>query len=234
MEYITKLFITFIIYSSMGWCVEEFYAIFITKNKTNRGFLVGPLCPIYGFTSIALIILLDGFKDNIIVLFLLSVLIAAVIEYLTSWILEKFFNVKLWDYTGDSKYELKGRIALFTLIPFGVLGTVAITIVNPFIQSLINGVNINILYNIAIIISVILFIDIIFSAFIIKKTSGSGDITDKKNEEVKKHLKNTSEVVQKSIKNSTIAVQNQVKNTTKVVQSSIKKSNENMKKIIKK
>ena len=223
MEYITKLFITFIIYSFMGWLVEEIYAIFITKNLTNRGFLVGPLCPIYGFTSVALILLLNNFKDNIIVLFLLSVLIAAVIEYLTSWILEKFFNVKLWDYSNDSKFELKGRIALFTLIPFGILGTVAVLVVNPFIQNIINNININIIYNVSIIIIVLLLIDIVFSVFIIKKTSGTGDITDKKNEEVKKHLKKTTKKVQKTLEDTTIIAIN-----------SIKATNDNVKKIIKK
>ena len=223
MEYITKLFITFIIYSFMGWLVEEIYAIFITKNLTNRGFLVGPLCPIYGFTSVALILLLNNFKDNIIVLFLLSVLIAAVIEYLTSWILEKFFNVKLWDYSNDSKFELKGRIALFTLIPFGILGTVAILVVNPFIQNIINSININIIYNVSIVIIVLLLIDIVFSVFIIKKTSGTGDITDKKNEEVKKHLKKTTKKVQKTLEDTTIIAIN-----------SIKATNDNVKKIIKK
>ena len=223
MEYITKLFITFIIYSFMGWLVEEIYAIFITKNLTNRGFLVGPMCPIYGFTSVALILLLNNFKDNIIVLFLLSVLIAAVIEYLTSWILEKFFNVKLWDYTNDSKFELKGRIALFTLIPSGILGTVAVLVVNPFIQNIINSININIIYNVSIVIIVLLLIDIIFSVFIIKKTSGTGDITDKKNEEVKKHLKKTTKKVQKTLEDTTIIAIN-----------SIKATNDNVKKIIKK
>ena len=223
MEYITKLFITFIIYSFMGWLVEEIYAIFITKNLTNRGFLVGPMCPIYGFTSVALILLLNNFKDNIIVLFLLSILIAAVIEYLTSWILEKFFNVKLWDYSNDSKFELKGRIALFTLIPFGILGTVAVLVINPFIQNIISSININIIYNVSIIIIVLLLIDIVFSVFIIKKTSGTGDITDKKNEEVKKHLKKTTKKVQKTLEDTTIIAIN-----------SIKATNDNVKKIIKK
>ena len=223
MEYITKLFLTFIIYSCLGWCVEEFYAIVITKTKTNRGFLVGPLCPIYGFTSIALILLLNNFKDNLIILFLLSVVIAAVIEYLASYILEKWFDAKLWDYSNDSKYQIKGRIALFTLIPFGVLGTVAVTLINPFIQSVIDSININILYYVAIIIACILLVDIIFSVFIIKKTTGDGDITDKKNEEVKKHIKKTTEIVQQ-----------QLENTTKIAINSIKTTNDNVKKIIKK
>ncbi len=223
MEYITKLFITFIIYAFLGWCVEEFYAFVITKNKTNRGFLVGPLCPIYGFTCVALFLLLDNFKNNLVLLFVLSVIIAAVIEYLTSYILEKWFNAKLWDYTNDSKYSIKGRIALFTLIPFGILGTVAVVVINPYIQRLINSIPINILYNGSIVIICILLIDIIFSVFIIKKTNGSGDITDIKNEEVKKQLKNTSQVVQK-----------QLKNTTKIVQKSIKNTNKNVKNIIKK
>ncbi len=223
MEYITKLFLTFITYAFLGWCVEEFYALVITKTKTNRGYLVGPLCPIYGFTCIALITLLDRFKDNIIILFILSVIIAAVIEYLTSYILEKWFNAKLWDYSKDSKYSIKGRIALFTLIPFGILGSFAVLVVNPLIQSLLNSFSINILYIVSIIIIVILVIDIIFSTFIIKRTNGSGDITDQKNEEVKKHLKNTSEVVQK-----------QLENTTRITLDSIKTTSKNMKKIIKK
>jgi uncharacterized membrane protein len=223
MEYITKLFITFITYSFLGWCVEEFYALVITKTKTNRGFLVGPLCPVYGFTSVALILLLDNFKDNLIVLFILSIVIAAFIEYLASYILEKFLSIKLWDYSKDSKYNVKGRIALYTLIPFGILGTIVIKYINPLIQSLINKVSLNMLYYTSIVIIVLLLIDIIFSVFIIKRTQGTGDITDEKNKEVKKHIKKTTKVVQQ-----------QLENTTKIAINSIKTTNENVKKIIKK
>lgn len=221
--YLTRLFLIFITFSFLGWCIEELYALFITKIKTNRGFLVGPLCPVYGFTSVFLILLLDRFKDNLIILFILSFIIAAIIEYLASYILEKIFNIKLWDYSKDSKFEIHGRIALNTLIPFGILGIVVIKFINPFFQSILDNININILYIVSIIIIILLIIDIIFSVFVIKHTKGSGDITDKKNQLVKKQIKKTTKEVKRQIKDTTSSVKQQIKNTNDTIKNKIKK-----------
>ena len=92
---VAKYFLTFIIISFLGWCVEELFALVISKEKVNRGFLVGPLCPIYGFASIIMILLLNRFKDNYIPLFIFSIIICAVFEYITSFFLEKVFKIKL-------------------------------------------------------------------------------------------------------------------------------------------
>ena len=107
LDIIIKYFLTFVIISFLGWSIEEFFSIFIAKEKMNRGFLVGPLCPIYGFASIIMIISLTPFKDNLIILFLASIIICGVFEYISSFILEKVFNIKLWDYDkANFKYNI--------------------------------------------------------------------------------------------------------------------------------
>ena len=84
---ISKLFLIFIIASFIGWVIEEVYALFKNHEIVNRGFLVGPMCPIYGICVLFFILVLNNFKDNIILLFILSMILVSVIEYLISFIL---------------------------------------------------------------------------------------------------------------------------------------------------
>lgn len=235
MEALTKLFLTFIIISFIGWCIEEFFALFIAKEKVNRGFLIGPLCPIYGFSSVIMILVLDSFKNNLIMLFFLSMIICAVFEYITSFVLEKLFKIKLWNYDKkEFKYSIHGRIALETLIPFGLLGIVAVRYANPIINGFLNLFNIEALYIIAIIVAIILLIDIILSIKIILTMKNTkGDITKKKSEKVKKHFNDATNEVKKQVKNTNENVKKTIKRTSDNVKSTIKKTSDNVKNKIK-
>lgn len=134
---ISKLFLMFIIYAFIGWIVEVINFLIQKKVFINRGFLIGPYCPIYGVGGILLTVLLSRYSDNIIVLFVMSIFLFAILEYFTSFIMEKIFKARWWDYS-DKKFNINGRVCLETLVPFGVLGCFAIYILNPAIYFLLD------------------------------------------------------------------------------------------------
>lgn len=217
---VCKYFIIFVLISFFGWCGEELFALFITKTKTNRGYLVGPLCPVYGFGGLLLLYILHFFGDNIFILFVACIFSFALIEYVASLYLEKVFNIKLWNYNdSDFKYNIHGRIALETLIPFGIIGTLAYKFIYPFFYNLINSMNPNSLYALSIVIFIIGLTDFIYSTIVIIKigknnNNKDNDITDKKNQNVKRQFKDTNENVKKNIKKTNDKVKSQIKKTT--------------------
>lgn len=137
MVIIKKYFSIFIVYAFLGWLIELIWTLIKGKKIINRGFLIGPYCPIYGVGCLALIILLDKYKDDIVVLFIMSIIICAILEYLTSYIMEKLFKARWWDYS-NYRFNLNGRICAETMIPFGILGVLVVHFLNPFIIQNIN------------------------------------------------------------------------------------------------
>lgn len=159
-------FILFILYSIIGWLLEVLLSLYEHKRFINRGFLIGPYCPIYGAGSVLLTLLLSNHEDNIIVLFILSMVICAILEYFASYILEKIFKLRWWDYT-NMKYNINGRICLETMVVFGIFGVILIKITNPFFLNILNHFNSNTLAIIAIILMSIFIIDIIISSNVV-------------------------------------------------------------------
>ena len=105
-------FLLFFIYSFIGYICEVIYCFILDKGKfQNRGFLYGPYCPIYGFGAIAIIVLLSKYEQYPIVLFVMGAIVASIIEYITSYLMEKIFNNKWWDYS-NKKFNINGRICL--------------------------------------------------------------------------------------------------------------------------
>lgn len=131
-----KYFSLFIIYSFIGWVMEVFWTLFTDKKLVNRGFLIGPYCPIYGVGCLLLIVLLDRFKYSVLLLFFMSIIICSILEYSTSFFMEKLFKARWWDYS-DYKFNLNGRICAATMIPFGILGVLVVYFLNPFISKFI-------------------------------------------------------------------------------------------------
>ena len=136
---IEKYIALFFIYSFAGWLMESVSDSIKKKKLVNRGFLIGPYCPIYGTGVVLITILLKKYSDDIWATFFMSLLICGTLEYLTSYIMEKIFNARWWDYS-KNKFNINGRICLETLIPFGVAGTFIIYIANPFLLKYINMV----------------------------------------------------------------------------------------------
>lgn len=127
-------FLLFIIYSFIGWSLEVIGKLIETGKFINRGFLIGPYCPIYGYGGILITFLLRKYTDDVITLFIMAILVCGTLEYLTSYFMEKIFKARWWDYS-KAKFNINGRICLETLIPFGLLGLLIMYITNPFFLS---------------------------------------------------------------------------------------------------
>ncbi|MBD7911371.1 MULTISPECIES: putative ABC transporter permease [Clostridium] len=141
---IFNLFFYYIFYSFLGWCAEVAYAYKNQRKFVNRGFLHGPLCPIYGACLLSIIILLTNFKNNnILVLLIFATLFTSSIEYITGFLLEKLFKTKYWDYTEDP-LNLHGRICLHFSLMWGAVSIGIVKIIHPMVTNLINMIPENI------------------------------------------------------------------------------------------
>lgn len=126
----------FLIYAFLGWCAEVAFAAVHKGIFINRGFLNGPVCPIYGVGMLVVATLLWGLRSNLILLFLGSAGLTTVLEYATGWILEKFFHDKWWDYS-DKPFNVKGYICLEFTILWGLAAAFIVGAVHPFVFILI-------------------------------------------------------------------------------------------------
>lgn len=161
MDNIIKYILMFFFYSFAGWCLESIYCSIGEKRLINRGFLTGPLCPIYGTASLVLIVLIyNPFKDNPLAVFMLGIILCDVVEYLTSYLMEKLFAARWWDYT----YELlniRGRICLKHSLYWGVISIIFVKVLHPTVENLYNRINGDYLIYILITVLAIFVIDVI-------------------------------------------------------------------------
>ena len=186
------IFLMFIIYSFLGWIVDTTDILITTKKLVNRGFLLGPICPIYGVGVLLMISLLSRFIDTPLALFILAIFIFMTLEYLTSYFMEKLFNARWWDYS-NQKFNLNGRICLETTIPFGLGGMLVMYVINPFITKLLDKIPHNIVIIVGIILLIIFIIDVILSFSVITKiknaiASRCKDDTEEMNKRVRNYL----------------------------------------------
>ncbi len=121
----------FLIYSFVGWLFEVVVGIVLRHKITNRGFMIGPFCPIYGFGALIISLLL-GHIQNIAVIFCVAVIGATILEYTTSYFMEKTFRARWWDYSHEF-CNLNGRVCLKASLMFGLLGTFVVCIANPLL-----------------------------------------------------------------------------------------------------
>lgn len=123
------LFLWFLFYSFCGWVYESILVSVQERRPVNRGFLNGPLCPIYGTGAVLGVVVL-GEIDNPILLFVVSAVGACLLEYVTSWVMELLFHARWWDYS-HFPFNLNGRICLYGALIFGVGGVVIVDVVQP-------------------------------------------------------------------------------------------------------
>lgn len=145
MERLTGLILLFFIYSFAGWCIEVTLKYLQYHRFINRGFLTGPVCPIYGCGAV-LITVAAGcvmpFDASLGTTFVLSFFLCGILEYLTSYIMEKQFHARWWDY-GQKPMNLHGRVWIGNLILFGLGGVIIIHLVNPLIYTMISSVSLH-------------------------------------------------------------------------------------------
>ena len=182
-------FLLFLIYSFCGWAIEVIGKLIEKKRFINRGFLIGPYCPIYGFGALAITFLLKKYTNDWIALFIMAIVICGVLEYITSYLMEKLFKARWWDYS-QKKFNINGRVCLDTIIPFGLLGIFIMYVSNPFFLDILNKMPSTLLIILSSCLFVIFIIDNILSFNIIStvRTTTKG---------LYKELDNTEEITKK-------------------------------------
>ena len=164
---LASLFLLFIIYSFIGYLVEIVtVAIESDKFTFSRGFLIGPIIPVFGVGGMLMYLLLYKYENDIVALFIMSMAICTVLEYFTSYIMEKMFNLRWWDYS-HKKMNVNGRICLSNAIAFGIGGVIIIKYVNPKIFAFIGSFSDTSLYIISGVLAILFIIDCLISFNII-------------------------------------------------------------------
>ena len=203
MNYI-DLILLFFFYSFIGWLVEVLEGIINNRGFINRGFLVGPICPIYGISCISMLLLLNRYENDYVILFILGMVICTLIEYITSLILEKIFNTRWWDYS-DHKINLNGRVCLETMILFGISGILLMKGFKPFTNYMLGIIPSNIKLIVSIVLTVILLIDLFFSIKVINFLKSNNlikvtDCTKEVNKKVKDILSKSGYMTKRLLK----------------------------------
>ena len=139
---IQNLLIYYFICSILGWIMEVLYAYSVFGTFVDRGFLYGPMCPIYGWGAVAMVLVTEKIrkkKVKTLGIFLIVTAIFTILEYLTSLVLELIFNLRWWDYS-NYFLNINGRVCLIFSIFFGFMGIVFVKKIYSRIQRLIKNI----------------------------------------------------------------------------------------------
>lgn len=196
---IINLITYFIIYSFFGWMLESIIRTVVEKKFINTGFLYGPFCPIYGIGAIIMLLFLENFKNDIVILFTAGFLILSIWEYLVGALLEKVFQTKYWDYTGYF-CNIKGRVCLLNSLFWGFLGVIFVCYIHPFIEHYINQIPPKITISITIAVGITMLIDCIVTSIKVKNIKIKAD----KLKEITENLKEKLEELKEISENTTI------------------------------
>lgn len=122
--------LTFFYFSFLGWVVESIYCSLGEGKLINRGFLTGPLCPIYGTGALVMLVLLTPFYEKPWAVILLGMVFCDIVEYITSFLMEKLFHARWWDYSNNF-LNINGRICFKHTMYWGLMAFLYIYCIQP-------------------------------------------------------------------------------------------------------
>ena len=129
-----NILLYFFIYGFLGWCIEVGFAACKQRKFVNRGFLNGPICPIYGFGITSVILLLEPLKENLLFFYCCSVILVTVLEGFTGWIMDKIFHNKWWDYSKRA-FNIGGYVCLLFSCIWGLACVGIVYFIHPLIRA---------------------------------------------------------------------------------------------------
>ena len=157
--YLTQWILFFFIYSFIGWVWESCYVSVRKRRWVNRGFLHGPMLPIYGSGALVILISTIGVRENPWLIFLFGMLAATVLEYITGAVMEKMFHVRYWDYSRQ-KLNLNGYICVSSSICWGVFSVLLVRAVHIPVERAVLDIPLFITDGAALVLTVIMTVDL--------------------------------------------------------------------------
>lgn len=192
----------FFIYACMGWCLEVIFCGLNNGHFINRGFLNGPVCPIYGVGGVLIVSLLTPISGNVFMLFAGAVIVTSAIEYITGYLLEKLYNARWWDYSKEP-FNIKGYICLKFSLAWGVVGVILMRGIHPAVMKIV-GVLPRVLGVILLLIFLVVFIADCIATFIsVKKLTDRMEVM----EEIAERIKFISDNLGKRIYGKAVSIQ---------------------------
>lgn len=167
-EFAVKTIYWFFLYGCIGWCVEVVYAAVKEHKLVNRGFLCGPICPIYGFGmvglvySVQLIPLPDSGSMSAVSIFFIGMVLTTAIELVGGWVLYKLYHIRWWDYS-KMKYNLGGYICPQFSLLWGLGSVLMIKVVHPLLARGSNPMPFRVMLILDIVLLIIFVVDVIVS-----------------------------------------------------------------------
>ena len=137
--YLTELYyfaLSFFVYGFLGWCTEVAYAAAKQGKFVNRGFLNGPICPVYGIGVGVVVQFLTPVENNLVLLYISSTILVTVIEGITGFLLEKIFHNKWWDYS-EQPLNIGGYVCVLFSLIWGVFCVLIVKIIHPLIYKVL-------------------------------------------------------------------------------------------------
>ncbi len=156
----SEIALLFFIYSFLGWCVEVAFVAVTTGKVTNRGFLNGPVCPIYGCGMIGVLLALLPVEKNVWLLFLGGMVICSAVELFGGWILDKIFHMRWWDYS-DEKFNIGGYVCLAFSFMWGMAVVFAVKFVHHPIMAVVKKIPFQIQVIVVVVCVVVFVVDMI-------------------------------------------------------------------------
>ena len=157
--HLTQWVLFFFIYSFIGWVWECCFVSVRKRRWVNRGFMYGPMLPIYGFGALAVLISTIRVRDSIPLIFLFGMVGATLLEYVTGAAMERLFNVKYWDYS-NQKFNLNGYICLTSSLGWGLFSVLLVKFVHVPIEGAVLKIPTIIAEGIAFVLTVAAAVDV--------------------------------------------------------------------------
>ena len=194
-----NLILLFFAYAFLGWCIEVTLKYFQFHRFINRGFLIGPWLPIYGSGAVLITVVIKGLAPlefSVGTTFIVSFLLCGFLEYMTSYVLEKRFHARWWDYS-SKPMNLHGRVWIGNLVLFGLGGVVIVDLINPLLLRLSEHMSFPLREIMAFFLSAVFIADYVMSHFVLKLVksgveSSDADETEAISKEVRLLLSNRS------------------------------------------
>ncbi len=194
-----ELLCLFALYSVFGWCTEVIYATMNTGKFVNRGFLNGPVCPIYGTGVVIVVLILDPISNSLPLLFLGAVVLTSVLEFITGAVLERFFHLKWWDYS-DEHFNIKGYVCLKFSVLWGLACILVVRILQPPVMKFIRILPVSLRTILLVIFYSLLVFDLIITVVSLMKLQKQLRLLT----EIEKTLNGLSETVGETLSKGTI------------------------------
>ena len=158
----------FFTYGFFGWCTEVAYAATQQRKFVNRGFLNGPICPVYGIGVGVVVQFLTPFENNLFLLYITSIIVVTVIEGLTGYLMDKLFHHKWWDYT-NQPLNIGGYVCLLFSLAWGVACVIIVKVIHPFIHKVLAWIPVKVGIALSVLLGMILVVDIVVTVSAVLK-----------------------------------------------------------------